>query len=1025
MKNRKSITLAVTLTVSALFAITPQKANADIAEDVTSGIEAMKTNNWEEALRLFDRVVKNYADKAKGMFGGKFGIIYYNKGYTELQIGNQLRATGDEKSIEKANEMYTAAKESFNASRTFPTDAKGENLYYVKSLLYLGQAEQSLNECQAAIDNYKKFIAEREQQQKKDSYHIGMYNINMAICHFKLEKPALAEGLTYYETALTNKDQMRVPDAAIVSAFKDFAAAAIVEKQEKMLVDFVNNNRGVLTLDHYQMYQFIPFFRKYAAEAFTKDMVNAAFTLYALMPGTIETEEDLSVYDKNLIGYTKPLLADGYIDKNARQSVTRIQDDLKHIQKSISDGEPHELLALRSLAFTHETEGYVRGAYNAYKSMEKYYTKSKGREDNLYNLVRTSSLIGEVMETEKFGNLFLKKYPDSEYVEAVKNMMLISLFYSGEYEVALKVAKELIEDLAENTKPHDLCLHVLGGSMFYLGQFFDADPFLKKHVEMYPESDYKIAARYFVASNYSRMEDWVKAASFLDKFLADFPDPAENPYIPFALYDRASTHFADQEYEEAVAKLDKVEKEFPASPVENVSFVLRGDVHRAAGENQPANDYYVKGLELSKRQGADIIVEEALYKLVALHGVAIIDKEPNPNIKDAVPYYDEFWRGHQQSVYKTQLAVSGVPALKAVGRGDEALGNVQLVISEMAKRENAPGMEEAINTYGKYYLESGKTPEQLKEHFEDFPDVDAGDKRAQALLRIAVIGVYEDLALQAEKDKDPAVADKVALIKAKIDAMFNDMDQKFKKEELSDFILMRLANFIAAGKSNTRKALPYYDEVLGRNTNQFRTMAQFGKAGILAQSQDQAEQNQALDTLKEVLATKDIATDTKEKATYSMIEVYNTQENWPGIIEQAVAYNKAGFNSKNKARVGYLLGTAYEKTGDKPKALGVYAGIYTRYKSTWAISIPALTKAAEITRTDGKEFQGIAPKQIAYDMAAQFIRDSTKAYEENKLKMPPEVRKSWEDLRDLVQSWESDSEIKSLAKQKKEREEAK
>jgi tetratricopeptide (TPR) repeat protein len=1020
MKNRKSITLAVTLAGSALFGITPQNASAGIAEDVPLGIEAMKAKNWVEAKKLFDRIIRNHADQGKMLFGGKFGTIYYNRGYTELQLGKQLRSAGGEEALEKSIEMFNAAKESFTLCRTFPSDERGKNFYFNKALLYLGEAEQALNECQSAIANYKKFIVDREQQPIKDTYHIGMFNINMAISHFKLEKPALAEGLVYYETALKNKDKMRVPSAAIVSAFKDFAGAAIVDKNEKILVDFVNNNRGELTLDPYEMYQFIPFFRKYAAEAFSKDMLNAAFTLYALMPGTIETEEDLSVFDKDLIGYTRPMVADGFINRNARQSVTRIQNNLEHIRKSIKSGEPHELLALRSLAFTHENEGYTRGAYNAYKMMGKHYRKTKGREDNLYNLVRTSSLIGEVMETEKYGRLFLNKFPDSKYVNDVRNMMLISLFYSGEYEVAYKVANELIGDLAENTKPHDLCLHVLSGSMFYLGQFFDADPFLKKHVKMYPESDYKIAARYFVASNYSRLEDWEKAAKYLDKFLVDYPDPAQNAYIPFALFDRANTHFAEEQYEQAVAKLDKIEKDFPASAVENISFNLRGDVHRAKKEDDLANQYYIKALELSKRQGADIVAEEALYKLIALHGNAKIGNEINPNIRDAVPYYDEFWKDRQQSVYKTQVAVAGVPALIAAGRSDEALGNVQGVISEMAKKERAPGMEQAINTYGKFYIESGKTPEQLKEHFEDFPGVDAGDKRAQALLRIAVIGVYEDLIVIAQKDDGQAAVDKVGLLKAKINAMFNDIDKKFEKAELSDFILMRLADFIAGRTGNPRKALPYYDEVLGRNTNQFRTMAQFGKAGILAKSDKASEQNQALDTLKDVLATKDVLRDIRERAIYSIIEVYNTQENWNGVIEQAVAYNQAGFASKNKARVGLLLGNAYERDGNRPKALAIYASVYTRYKTDWAISIPALTKAAQFTRTDGKEFKGRSPKQIAYNMAAIFIRDSTKAYDENKLKMPEEVSKSWEDLRDQVLSWEGDSEIKSLEQQKKE-----
>jgi len=1025
MKNKKSIALALTLAGSGLVGIMPQMASADIGVDVPAGITAMRAGDWAKAKALFDGVVKQYGKTAKGSFGGKFGIVYYNKGYTELQLAKQLKAAGGDANLKNANKMYAASKASFKGCRDFPTDKKGVNTYFFRALLYLGQVEQALGQYKEAITNYKKFLADRDPEKRgDDQYQIGMFNINMAICHFKLKKPALAEGLTYYETALKNKDRLRVPDAAIVTAFKDFASAAIVDKKEAMLVDFLNNNRGLLTLDPYQMYQFIPFFRKYAAEAFKVEMVDAAFKLYAMMPGTIETQEDLMVADQDLIGYEGKIVADGFINRNARQSVTQIQRDLKNIKKSISSGEPHELLALRSLAFTHESEGYVRGAYNAYKSIEHYYTKTKGREDNLYNLVRTSSLVGEVRETEKYGRRFLTKFPESKYADAVKNVMLISLFYSGEYEVAFEVSSELIEELDENTEAHDLCLHVLGGSMFYLGNFFEADAHLKSHVEMYPESEYKIAARYFVASNYSRLADWTNAAIYLDKFLADYPDRNENLYIPFALFDRANTHFSEEEYVEAVAKLDKIEKEFPSSPVENISFVLRGDVHRAEGEKAPAKEYYLKALDLSKRQGADVVTEESLYKLVAILGQEKEGKEPNPNIKDAVPYYDEFWKNFQGSAYKTQLAVSGVPALTAVGRGEEALANVQGVISEMAKKERAPGMEEAINTYGKYYLASGKTPEQLRAHFEDFPRVDAGDKRAQALLRIAVIGVYEDLIKAAEKNEDAESIDKVGLLKAKIEAMFKDMDSKFEKAELSDFILVRLANFIADRTSDPRKAIPYFDEILDRNTNQFRTLAQFGKAGILAKSDDSAEQDVALKTLRDVMSTKDIGRDVKERATYSIIEVYNKQENWKGLIEEAVAYNKSGYSSNNKARVSLLLGKAYENDGNKAKALGIYAGVYFRYKTDWAISIPALTKAAEFTRTDGKTIDGKSPKQLAYDMAAQFIRDSSKTYEEVKLKIPQDVRKSWEDLRDTVLIWEGESGVKSLKQQKKEQEAA-
>ncbi len=1028
MKKRTPIKLALTLASSSLVWVAPHSASAQIDVDVPKALAAMG-KDWPAAKVIFDKIIERDGPTGKAKFGAQFGSIWYNKGYTELELARIAARDGTAGGKEKAKALFAEAKKSFEQCRTFPNvkGEKGENIYYIKSLLYLGQAEQGMNQFAPAIANYKKFVKDRDPEKVgKDQYPLGMFNINMAICHFKLEKPKLSEGITYLETALKNKDKKsrayRVPNTAIVSAFKDFAAGAIKIKNEKILIDFVNNNRGVLTLDPYQMYQFIPFFRKYAAEAFAVGMEEAAFTLYALMPGSIESKEDISDYEKDLIGYNRPFIRDGFINQNAVQSVDQIRRDLDNVTKALRKGEPHELLALRSLAFTHENEGYVRGAYNAYKSMEKYYKKSEGREDNLFNLVRTSSLVGEVLETEKFGRLFLSKFPGSEYEDQVKNMMLVSIFYSGEYEIAHKVAEELIGDLAEKTDAHDLCLHVLSGSKFYLGNFFEAHPLLLKHVSMYPNSDYKIASQYFKAANFSRIEDWPNAAIHLDTFLADFPNPNENVYIPFALYDRANVHFAEEELEDAIGTLDKLEKEFPSSSVEDVAFNLRGDLHRTKGEKAEATKYYIKAKDLAKRTGNDFVVQESLFKLVSLHGNKKAGKEDNPNIKDAIPYYDEFWKDHPTSPYKTQVAVAGLDALSAAGRTTEALANVQGCISLMAKKDNAPGLEEAINTYGKHYLEAGNTPDQLRDHFENFPDVDPSDTKAQALFRIAVIGVYEEVISEIEKSELPEDQNKVKLLRARIQVTFQDMDSKFKKEDLSEFILMRLADFISERTGNPRKALPYYEEVLTRNSKQFRLPAQFGVANILAKSTKTDEQNNALKTLTTVLNTKDLGRDKKEKALFGMIGIYKQQENWDSVIERAVMYNKDKYSTQNTPEVGLALATAYEKKGDKSKALGIYLTLYQRYKRQWEYSIPALSKAAELTRTDGKEINGVAPKQIAYDLTAKFIQSSEAAYEKNKLDMPDDVRRSWEGLRDQVAGWAGEAGIISLEQQKKNRE---
>jgi len=1026
MKNRKPIALAVTLATSSLVWVAPSTANAQIDVDVPNALAAMRAADWTKAKALFDVIIKRDGAEGKAKFGGQFGVIWYNKGYTELQLARIAAKGGTEKDIEKSQALYAESKSSFEQCRQFPTDKKGENIYYFKSLLYIGQCQQAMRQFEPAITSFKKFIKDRDPQKVgKDTYPIGMFNINMAICHFRLEKPKLKEGITFYETALKNKDNPNrfylVPNAAIVSAFKDFAAGAIKIKNETILVDFVNSNRGVLTLDPYQMYQFVPFFRKYAAEAFSVGMEEAAFTLYALIPGSVESKEDIADYEKDLLGYDRPVIRDRFFNQNAVQSVEQVRRDLEHVTKAIRKGEPHELLALRSLAFTHESQGYVRGAYNAYKSMEKYYTKTEGREDNLYNLVRTSSLVGEILETEKFGQRFLKRFPESEYKEEVNKLMLVSIFYSGEYELAHKVAQELIDDLSEKTDAHDLCLHVLSGSKFYLGQFYDAHPLLMKHANLYPKSAYKVASQYFRAANFSRIEDWANAAIYIDKFLADYPDANENVYIPFALFDRASIYFAEEKLDDAISTLDKLEKTFPSSAVEDIAFNLRGDLHRSNDEKQEASEYYVKSRDLAKRRGNDIVVEEALYKLVSLHGAKKVGKEDNPNIKDAVVYYDEFWKGHQGSPYRTQMSVAGLDALSAVGRNEEALKNVQVCISAMAKQDVAPGLEEAINTYGMHYLQSGNTADQLRAHFEDFPEVDADDTKAQALFRIAVIGVYEDVIKEIEKSEVPEDQQKVKLLRTKIQVMFKDMDAKFAKKDLSEFILLKLADFISERTGNPRKALPYYEEVLSRKSNKYRLPAQFGVANILAKSEQSAEQNSALKTLTAVFETKDLGRDKKEKALYGMIEIHGKQKDWDLVIEKAVQYNKDKYRGDNTPKVGLLLASAYEQKGERSKALGIYASLFQRYKRQWEYSIPALIKAAEFTRTDGKPVNGEAPKQIAYNMAAKFIKGSQQAYEENKIEMERDVRDSWEGLRDQVDAWAGEADIISLEQQEKNR----
>ena len=120
--------------------------------------------------------------------------------------------------------------------------------------------------------------------------------------------------------------------------------------------------------------------------------------------------------------------------------------------------------------------------------------------------------------------------------------MLTGLFFEGEYDLCLEVATVMEPKLPKGSKQHDICLHVLGGSLYYTAQFDKAVEPLKRHVKEYPESQFKVAAQYFDASNYAQLQIWDKAAGLLDKFLKADPNPKENAYLPFALYDLSLIH---------------------------------------------------------------------------------------------------------------------------------------------------------------------------------------------------------------------------------------------------------------------------------------------------------------------------------------------------------------------------------------------------------------------------------------------------------------------------------------------------
>ena len=993
----KKLLLALVFAATAI----PAFAQETLPELVDKALLAMKEEKWEEAL-AYNTKAAGFGKNPKHaiqIYGLQFGVIIYRKGMCELKL-----------------KKFDDAMKSFESCyKDYPNDkvAGGGNVFQKMSLLKWGDAAFGLEDNELAITQWKKFLQERDKG--GDKYPQGSFHVNMAIAHYRLGK--ITEGNEHLETAITNKDIFPTPDEAIVAGFQALVSAAITKPDERALLDFIAKNRGGLIVAPYAMQRYSKIFMKLAADALEADMTVAALNLYQFVPATEVAIDDLRARIRDM-GHL-PRLSSGTL----RLDKASLESQLTALEAEMRGNKSIEMFKLAVIAFIHETNGNVHGSHAAYLQLEKFYPKAEKREDNLFHLIRTSSVIGNVMATQKYGEIFLATFPESKYKPDVQKMMLSSLFFDGKYEICIEIASDIIENkkATEGTLEHDLVLFVLGGSYFYTGQYDKAAPLLDQHVEKYPESVFAMSASYFQASNVSRLQFWSKAAKLLDAFLEKYKSDPNQSYIPLALYDRANAHFAEEENEPALEKTDRIIKEFADSPVTDQVYNLRGNILQVLEQPDEAEASYLKAIEIGEIRSNDGVVSEALYYLTVMLGEHKKGEDFGPRLKDAVPHADKYWKEYSEgSPYRSQVAVAQMYAMESVGRGKEALKRLQEIISDMAKQTESVGLEQAINSYTDFYLEK-YTPDELKEHYYNFPNIGSSDKAARAILRIATIGVFETVA------KDKENPDKQRAAEAMITVLFRDLKSEFELKELSNFILVKLGDYLRTNTSAPREALPYYDEALSRPDQSYLFQALGGRADVYGQSPQPAD----LD--KGVVDFERIFNDSQEKperefALYRMIQILMKKSDFAKAAERANQYlnreegKSLGF-TKYSPEVGLMLAETFDKRNMTDDAIAMYVKVFSAQMGYIKISAPAIQRWMELSYKRNKASSGpnvTSDRQGAYQRGYQYL-ELTGRFKD---KMSPEEVKLWDRVQKLTDQYDADPNVKSMEQILKEKAEA-
>jgi len=1032
MKRNRSKTMLAFVAGAALMAALPTTVHAQaIAQKVAQADVAARTQNWEAAYPLYKECTSMYEPaRLVKLFGAKSAAyLWYRRGQCAQTLAKKAARGADKAALEAAKPLFDDAIKSYMTCHKLGASTM-ENPNKNKVIYHVGQVKQALMDYEGALQSYGKFKASYNRRVKGELFFMegkgkGKFMLDKTMCYLKQKAPNIDQGKKGLSWVMQPevKNLYQIPDAAIVGGFLALCEAIKVEvtkvkkdvdkrdELERDLIKFMSQSRGMITLQPYQMYAYTPYFLKLVVEQQKLGMHKASFALQSFLPNTTLSKESMEL-KIHALGGEKAM--QDYYDTVIGENIAR---DLINLKQQEDKGEPHEMTQNLLLAAYYEKEGNSRAAFAIYEMIELYHSDHPKREEWLFQLVRTSYNIGEIFKTTNYGQLFLKDFPKSDKVPEVEKFMLTTLFQNGKYNECITIANKLMPTLAPGTKQHDIASYCLGGSYYYLGQPLKAGPVLDAHVKLYGKgtkapSDFAMATQYWDGSNDTYLQNWSSAAGKLDKFLADYPKPSENPYYPLAKYDRANCHTNLEEDALSIPHLDIVCANHKDCPIIDRAYALRGNNHQNIEKFDEAYADYLEALNLARRAKNITVEEEVLNYLVLLLGD---DKQKDAEKKKAnfliaVKYYDEFWALYSKGAYNAQVAVTGIPALRGSSRGKEALQNLKQVIVQIASQANAPGMDKAINSYTEEYLkEKGNTPVMLEKHYANDFSFTTDMVYARSLVKMSLVDTYLILAAAADKAKDKANAEKWRLaVKGQLAEL-----ARFDLSKLNNFALVTIGDNIRVNAETTAAfagATTFYEQVIenskSNKDHSYKNESIFGLASVLAETKDAAKMQKAYATLSTLKDHPKSDKKTREKAHYNMVKLAYGMDNFADAITNGVSFKDTYPSSKYKVQVRQALAESYYMSGNKDKASTEYQSILIAYTGVIKYSGPAILKVMEITSGKGDKYKAYIAGESYVKMCNKSFTSAIKSG-----KMSGREADLWEKVKNEVRGMENDVDV--------------
>ncbi len=388
-------------------------------------------------------------------------------------------------------------------------------------------------------------------------------------------------------------------------------------------------------------------------------------------------------------------------------------------------------------AYYHLAESYLKTnqkqqALNAFKNASEMDFETKIKEDALYNYAKLSYDIGNSYKsTPKVLLGYLDEYPNSEFKEEIKELLISSYITSKNY----KEAMDLLEG-SRNFADKEVYQKVAfyrGIELYNENSYTEAITYFNKSIEKQTNPNFTARAIYWKAESDYLLNDFDGALIGFKQFEGSTGASTTNEYKQIE-YNLGYTYFKLKQYPQAAKYFEEFANKAEGDNVrKNDTYLRLGDSHFISSKYWPAMEAYNKAI---KGNGPDS--DYAHYQKAISYGFVnknnqkiqdlemFIKKYPRSTYRDdamfalgdvyisenkidrGIEAYDRLIRDVPRSSYVPKALLKQGLVFYNGDQGNRALSKFKRVVAEY------PGTDEAIqavNTARLIYVDLGRTDE--------------------------------------------------------------------------------------------------------------------------------------------------------------------------------------------------------------------------------------------------------------------------------------------------------------------------